>query len=59
MISEQVFLHDLGEMLHTDVQLDTDLLDIDEWDSFSLIAFLSFMGERHGINIHELLLQRL
>ncbi len=51
MIDEQKFLHDLEEMLHTEVQMSTDLLDIDEWDSFSLIAFLSMMEEKHRISI--------
>ena len=51
MIDEQKFLHDLEGMLHTEVQMSTDLLDIDEWDSFSLIAFLSMMEEKHGLSI--------
>ena len=45
MIKEDVFLKDLKVLLSTteDIGMDTDLLDIDNWDSFSAMSFLAMI----------------
>lgn len=51
MVSEKQFLKDLKVFLSTelDIDLDTDLLDIDEWDSFSAISFLAMIEDKYGV----------
>lgn len=51
MISEEKFLNDLKEALsiNTEVRMDTDLLDLEGWDSFSAMAFISMIDEKYGI----------
>lgn len=53
MISEEAFLQDLQNMLNRDesLSLDMDLLDIDEWDSFSKIAFLAMAKEKYHVEL--------
>lgn len=51
MVTEEMFLKDFKELVLTDAEitLDTDLLDIDEWDSFSAMSFLALIDEKYGI----------
>ena len=51
MISTEQFLNDFKALLSTseNVDLDTDLLDIDGWDSFSAISFLSMIEDKYGV----------
>lgn len=51
MINEQIFLNDFREMLKTDskIEMDTDLLDIEEWDSFSMMSFIAMADEKYGV----------
>lgn len=51
MIAQEQFINDLKELLETkaDITLDTDLLDIDEWDSFSSVAFLEMIKSKYGV----------
>lgn len=51
MISTEQFLNDFKALLSTSesVDLDTDLLDIDGWDSFSAISFLSMIEDKYGV----------
>lgn len=55
MITEKSFIDLLKEMLNTDVdiKLETDLLDIEEWDSFSMINFLALIEEKYNIKIEK------
>lgn len=49
MIKESVFLDDLREMLKTNemLEMNTDLMDIENWDSFSMIAFITMAEEKY------------
>ena len=51
MVTKEMFLKDFKELVTTDadITLDTDLLDIDEWDSFSAMSFLTLIDEKYGI----------
>jgi len=53
MISQEQFVKDFKELLSTgtDVGMDTDLLDIDEWDSFSAVNFLAMIDEKYGVKV--------
>ncbi len=53
MVSKEQFLEDFKNMLgkKSDITLDTDLLDIDEWSSFSMVFFISMAEERYGIKV--------
>ena len=48
MITQEQFLKDFKEFLslEDDIQKDQDLLEIDEWDSFSAISFLNRIKEK-------------
>ena len=50
MITEEVFLADLKDMLKAEenIELDTDLMDIESWDSFSMMAFISMAEEKYN-----------
>lgn len=50
MINEEQFLEDLGKMLKTEekLEMDTDLMDIDNWDSFSMMAFITMAEEKYN-----------
>jgi len=50
MINEQQFLKDLKNMLKADdeVEMDTDLMDIENWDSFSMMSFIAMAEEKYG-----------
>ena len=45
MVTQEQFLKDFKELLsrEDDIQMEQDLLDIDEWDSFSAISFLNMI----------------
>lgn len=51
MISQEIFLKDFKELLTTDdeISMDTDLLEIDSWDSLSAVSFLAMINEKYGI----------
>lgn len=51
MISQEQFLKDFKELLSTkdDISMDTDLLEIDLWDSFSAVSFLAMIKDKYGI----------
>ncbi len=51
MVSQERFLQDLKELLETeaDINMDTDLLDIDEWDSFSAVSFIEMIDQKYKI----------
>ena len=50
MINEKQFLKDLQDMLKTEekLELDTDLMDIENWDSFSMMLFITMVEEKYG-----------
>jgi len=51
LISKEQFITDLKELLETDsdITLDTDLLEINEWGSLSAVEFLVMIEDRYGI----------
>lgn len=51
MVSQEQFLKDFKELLSTssNINMDTDLLEIDEWDSYSAISLLAMLNEKYGI----------
>ena len=51
MVSKEQFLVDLKELLKSkeEINMETDLLDIDDWDSFSAISFLAMIEEKYGV----------
>ena len=51
MVAKEQFLTDFKALLSTedDILMETDLLDIAEWDSFSAMSFLSMIEEKYGI----------
>ena len=53
MISKEQFLNDFCEMISSsdEINMDMDLLDIDEWDSFSAMSFLSMIDEKYGVKV--------
>lgn len=50
MVEEKQFLVDLKEMLKTEdqIEMDTDLMDIENWDSFSMVEFIAMAEEKYG-----------
>lgn len=50
MVDEKQFLDNLREMLKADeeIDMDTDLMDIDNWDSFSMMTFIAMAEEKFG-----------
>jgi len=52
MVSREQFLDDLKQLLAAteDIKMDTDLLEIDGWDSYSAVAFLAMIHEKYGID---------
>ena len=55
MISQEQFIHDLQNMLKTDEELtiDMDLLDIEAWDSFSMVAFMAMIEEKYQVKLDK------
>lgn len=52
MVTEQQFLQDLSEMLGGEALLmETDLLDVEAWDSFSKVDFLALAEEQYGATL--------
>lgn len=51
MVSKEQFMDDFKGLLSTkqDIDMDTDLLDIEGWDSFSAISFLAMIDEKYGV----------
>ena len=51
MVTQEQFLKDFKELLsrEDEIQMDQDLLDIDEWDSFSAISFLNMIKEKYQV----------
>lgn len=51
MISKEQFIEDFKGLLSTkqDIDMETDLLDIEGWDSFSAISFLAMIDEKYGV----------
>ncbi|MCQ5202283.1 hypothetical protein [Mordavella massiliensis] len=51
MVSQEQFLKDFKELLSSngDINMETDLLDIDGWDSYSAISFLTMIADKYGI----------
>ena len=50
---ESCSIEDFKALLSSEeeITLDTDLLDIDEWDSFSAMSFLAMIEEKYGIKV--------
>ena len=55
MISQEQFINDLQNMLKTDEELtiDMDLLDIEAWDSFSMVAFMAMIEEKYQVKLDK------
>lgn len=53
MITTDIFINDFKTLLssNAEITLETDLLDIDEWDSFSAMSFLAMIDEKYGIKV--------
>lgn len=53
MLNGEQFIKDLKEMLSSDkdINMETDLLDIDEWDSFSSVTFIAMAEEKYNKKI--------
>lgn len=51
MVSKEQFMEDFKRLLSTkqDIDMETDLLDIEGWDSFSAISFLAMIDEKYGV----------
>ncbi len=52
-MTKEAFLEDLITMLDTkqNIDLETDLLDIEEWSSLSAMTFLEMAEEKYGVKI--------
>ena len=50
MIKEEQFLTDLKDMLKAEeeIEMDTDVMDIENWDSFSMMDFIAMAEEKYG-----------
>lgn len=55
MISQEQFINDLQAMLkdQEDIFLDMDLLDIESWDSFSMVAFVVMAEEKYNVKVDK------
>lgn len=53
MITENEFLNDLKRLIffEGELRLDMDLLDIDEWDSYSAMSFIEMVQAKYGKKI--------
>lgn len=53
MVIEEKFIEDIKNMLNTSTEicLNTELLDIEEWDSFSKVSFMAMVNEKYNINL--------
>lgn len=55
MISEEQFINDLQVMLKTEevITMDMDLLDIESWDSFSMVTFVAMAEEKYNVKVDK------
>lgn len=55
MISDEQFINDLQVMLKTEevITMDMDLLDIESWDSFSMVAFVAMAEEKYNVKVDK------
>lgn len=53
MITVEKFLNDLKEMLKSEenIELDTDMMDIESWDSFSMMTFIAMAEEKYTVKL--------
>lgn len=50
MVTEEQFLQDVSAMLGgVSLSMETDLLDVEVWDSFSKVDFLALAEEQYGV----------
>lgn len=49
MVDKITFLEDLKEMLNSseDIEMGTDLMDIESWDSFSMVSFIAMAEDKY------------
>ena len=52
-MNEKEFLESIKSMLETeeDIEMETDLMDIERWDSFSMMAFIAMAEEKYKVTI--------
>lgn len=50
MLNETDFLNDLKIMLKStdEIEMETDLMEIENWDSFSMMSFIEMAEEKYG-----------
>lgn len=50
MVNKKQFLEDIKKMLKSEdeLEMDTDLMDMENWDSFSMMLFIAMAEERYG-----------
>lgn len=55
MVLKEQFLFDMKKMLETDekIDMDTDLLDIDAWNSLSMMAFIAMVEENYSVRVEN------
>ena len=55
MISQEQVINDLQAMWkdQEDISLDMDLLDIESWDSFSMVAFVVMAEETYNVKVDK------
>lgn len=53
MVRADSFIQGMKAMLNTnmEINLGTDLLDIEEWDSFSKVSFMAMVNEKYNITL--------
>lgn len=53
MISKEQFVKDFRELLSVsgEITMDTDLLDINEWDSFSAMSFITMIENKYKVEV--------
>ena len=51
MVNAEEFIKEFKNFLESEgiIEMDTDLLDIDEWDSYSAMAFLEMIENKYGV----------
>lgn len=52
-MTKEEFITEMQEVLQTDAELDmnTVLADLDEWDSISVMATMAFFGKNFGLKL--------
>lgn len=53
MIDMNIFLADIQKMLGIEEEIDseTDLLDLEGWDSFSMMSFIVMVEEKYNVTL--------